>query len=215
MPEETLLTLWWDRLRKLRSIMDSLTNNERNELLKLLSEDKVERKNRAINIMIDELKQNHFKVHPEEIKCNWKVYKWKRVYLDLWWLKFQCFISSDKITRQKFENSKLSLKSIHHTDIVDLLNAVWGYMKERLLNIDDSLSIEDYKESIIGYLSGNDVGFCVEKVLDLDGVYLFWLRDLSYGYGVYDNGYWYISCLNDSFSYWYSNCGVEWYFLLK
>ena len=114
-------------------------------MLVLLGEDKLERKEMALCKIIDDLKQNHIVEYPEEVKCKGKKYKWKRVCLDLWWVKFECFISDDEINRDKYENSDLCKRWFRGSDILNLFNVVWEYMKDCLLNIDDSVSIKDYK----------------------------------------------------------------------
>ncbi len=210
MGKETLWSLQQNWLCKLQWIIDSLSGKERNDLLVLLWEDKLERKEVAICKIISDLRQNHMVEYPEEVECKWKKYKWRRVCLDLWWVKFECFISDDEINRDKYENSDLKGEWFFGGDILDLFNLVWEYMKMCLINIDDSVSIKDYKYISLGRtnlpdtLSWWDVGRCIVEVLGLKGKYII-------NTGFYYWEYPYIQCYS-----WYLNCSdvknVSYYF---
>lgn len=176
MAEKTLLTLQWEWLSELLWIIDSLTGKGRHDLLVLLHGDMIERKKRALRMIIDDLKHNNVVEYPEEVECEWVKYKWRRVCLDLWWDKCECFISNDMIKRGIYENSILKKRWFYESDIVGLFNIVWEYMKKCLLNIDDSLSIKNYEYTRDGnsfpiFLEWWDVGRCIVEVLRLKNWY--------------------------------------------
>lgn len=83
---------------ELKSRLEGLTPEQKDELLEILKKDKLEREKSAWNeeAILEDLKENHVKVEENKEMLG---HKWKIIHIDLpavWefgWFKFDCFVS--------------------------------------------------------------------------------------------------------------------------
>lgn len=148
--------------KELKSRLEGLTPEQKDELLKILEQDKQKREesNSAClyreakfkdledyeKTIIEDLKDNHVKVEKNK-KMLW--YKWDIVHIDLppiWnfgWFKFNYFISNEDIRKKSFEkNPEFEEKSYSMEEIWNLLKAFNEYMEECGIDTDDFIDYE-------------------------------------------------------------------------
>lgn len=123
-----------------KEIADSLSVEQREEMLKLLVGDKEERWGFKEKLAWNEdeifahLRHENYVKIEEDAEMMW--YKWRKVCIDLpavWefgWYKFECFIWKDLIDEEKVNQSELNDKCYSRKEIWDFLVAFNRYMHE-------------------------------------------------------------------------------------
>ena len=145
-----------DGLEKLQSILEWLSDSQKDEMFKLLVKDKEKRWELKEELVwfeegvLNDLKKNHIKIE-ENAEMMW--YKWRKIHIDLpaaWdfkWFKFDCFVSDNDIYNETFEEDpKLIDRSYTTEDISDLVKAFNRYMHAYWLDMRGKYA-DDFKKT--------------------------------------------------------------------
>ena len=136
----------WDE--ELRSIMEWLSDEKRDELLKMLKQDKKEREETTLDSLrwnkdaiLKNLRENYVKI--EENVYNSYICKWKRIQINLpkvWdfeWSKLTLFASNWYEKKSDFEGRRAESMSYSAKELADkVLIPLKRYMRELWVEID-------------------------------------------------------------------------------
>lgn len=194
MAKETLPT-WpngWDEDIKKR--LEWLTDEQKEEMLKLLIDEKKAKKSKKLwekkeklkwkkEKILENLKKNNIKV-TKNVESMW--YKWKVINIHLpaigsfKWFTTSFFISDEKVNYlelEKHQNRRKLTKDINY--IAKLLKALQDYMKEKWVNMDKGIDFkedlktrESYDRKIYEKCKTWD---CLKEITGLDDAY--WIAD--------------------------------------
>ena len=175
----------WDD--DLKSMLECLTNEQKDRLFEMLKQDKKDRGNIGNeslywnkDAILDDLIENHVYVD-KDIEIEMLGHKWKLIHINLpkignfEWFKFDCFVSNYGYNKKEFEfDSEYDRKFYSMDEISDLLKALNRYMRAYWVNMDENI---DFKKDL--YWKNKKITSntwdCLKKIIELDTDY--WLRD--------------------------------------
>lgn len=175
----------WDD--DLKSMLECLTNEQKDRLFEMLKQDKKDRGNIGNeslywnkDAILDDLIENHVYVD-KDIEIEMLGHKWKLIHINLpkignfEWFKFDCFVSNYGCNKKEFEfDSEYDKKFYSMDEISDLLKALNRYMRAYWVNMDENI---DFKKDL--YWKNKKITSntwdCLKKIIELDTDY--WLRD--------------------------------------
>lgn len=165
----------------LRGIMDSLSYAQRDDLLRMLQQDKRDRLRPNPELIWNreavcrDVKENHVREEPAEVNG----YKWKNVYIDLpavWnfeWFRFNYFVSDEMISYKDIgKDWEIIKRQYSIKKIWELLSAINRYAYEYKLN---GFSHHDYENDLFygvndGYYTCSE-WFFLKAITEFDGLY--------------------------------------------
>ena len=146
----------WDD--DLKSMLECLTNEQKDRLFEMLKQDKKDRGNIGNeslywnkDAILDDLIENHVYVD-KDIEIEMLGHKWKLIHINLpkignfEWFKFDCFVSNYGYNKKEFEfDSEYDRKFYSMDEISDLLKALNRYMRAYWVNMDENI---DFKKDL-------------------------------------------------------------------
>ena len=158
----------------LKSIINWLSNEKKDELLRMLKKDQIERNYNSLywkmDTILKDLKENHIETKENQ---NMLGFDWKLVHIDLpsvWdfkWFNFDYFKPDSRVWENwdfESDSDNLEDKSFSIQEISELLNSFKEYLKELGVEINgkNEVNIEDN----------------LKNILNLD--YWYWLKDKNW-----------------------------------
>ncbi len=150
---------WREWKEKLKSIIESMSDERKDELLKMLQQDKRERTNLIKtqkenpelfwnkDKVLEKLKKDCVKVE-ENADMMW--YKWRIVHINLpaigsfKWFKFDYFVSDKKLLWDDIENDSKIEKKLQSTEKFEkLLSSLKDFMKGYWIKVDEGFEYDE------------------------------------------------------------------------
>ena len=124
--------------KEAQSFLDWLTSEDKEKIISVLLKDKeTQAKKEKLKSVIQDLKDNCIKTNDYEINHR-KL--WKQIHLnlptiwDFWWFKFDCFVSSGKISWPDFNRAWFDNYSYSMKEIIDLYDNLRKYLSVCWIN---------------------------------------------------------------------------------
>lgn len=204
---------------------EKLSENEKDELFKILKEDrtpdleKIITNEKNYDRIVKNLKKNH-NIRVEKGKMMW--HKWKIVHINLpavgefKWFKFDWFFSKDGIEKRYYEaNPEYEEKSYSVDDICELLEALRTYMSLNWADIDEHRNYREDLKHNNKVRKYSRAWLCIREITWLDfDLYRYRLKDKNIDWRKGSRGV--LDCREASYHFNYLNYNVaEWNLLLK